>query len=451
MVRPEDFGAVGDGTADDTRAVQAALDHAGGASVLLAGRIYATSAPLLVPSGTTVQGFGALIHARADDQPVLVSQAWADGHGAVRGRTRLAGLRLAATGRGSRQDGIVLHDFWSEIIDCEVDDVGGRGIVMTASNRQGVPIASTLVDNRVRGCVVRNSGGACFFLGEPANGKLTDGELSDCVGMLRDGASASVVTIGHAAGWSLRNIHTYGGRPDVAVEVRQAYFTRIAGLYIEGFARVGLALAAVQTNVTVADVQIVGVRLADKAAFIATSGHRDYPAPLAVFATTVLTNLEGQGGVALLNEGGRVRIAGSPILTAGPGAIQPGDLPPAEPASGSVAQAAAGNRRIVAWSGRGPRAIMLATEPQGRPFAAALLVTIAARAGDGAPTTSFAGLVQWSLGEVGQAVLVDLVPFGPPVGFVQPPGATFARQGDSLALTLSFTPIASGPGSLIVA
>ena len=452
MVRPEDLGAVGDGVADDTRAVQAALDRGAGASVLLAGRSYRTSATLLVPSGTTVQGIGAVIQATADDQPILVSKAWAEQRGDVKGRTRLLGLRLAGTGRGARQDGIVLHDFWSEIADCEVSDTGGRGIVLTAGNRFGVPIASTLVENRVRRCVVRDSGGACFFLGEPANGKLTDGELADCIGSLRDGVDARIVTIGHAAGWAVRNIHTYGGRPGTAIEIRQGYFTRVSGLYVEGFAVVGLALPAVQTDVTVADVQIVGGRLGEDAAFIGLSGHKDYADPLVVFSTTVLTCLEGPGGRALLNEDGKVRIGGAPILVAGPGAatVRPGDLPAGGAAAGAVAPPKPEARRIASWTGRGPRAIALSTRGAGRAFAEAMIVTVAARSSDGAATTRFAGLVQWSLGEAGQAVLVDLVPFGAPVGFQQPPVASFAKDGNHLVLTLSFTPIASGPGSMTI-
>lgn len=60
---PMDHGAVGDGTADDTAAVQAALDAVpagGGAVNLPAGRVFVWSAPLVVKSGTRIAGGGTL-------------------------------------------------------------------------------------------------------------------------------------------------------------------------------------------------------------------------------------------------------------------------------------------------------------------------------------------------------------------------------------------------------
>lgn len=457
MVRPEDYGAAGDGVADDTRAVQAALDAGDGAGVLLAGRSYRTTAPLLVGSGTVVQGFGAVIAASADDRPVLVSRAWDDPRAAVRGRTRLLGLRIAGAGRGGpRQDGIVLHDFWSEIADCELAGLGGRGIVLTAADRRGTPIASTLVENRVRRCTVRDSGRTCFALGEPANGKLTDGEISDCLASLREGARDTLVSIGHAAGWAVRNIHTYGGATATAVEIRQGYFTRVEGLYIEGFSTAGLALPAVQTDVTVSDVQIVADRTGPDAAFIALSAHKNYPNPLVSFSNTVLTHL-GQAPVrALVDENGRVALAGTLPRVAGPGAAQVrrGDLPEdATPPAGRPAAPATpgGGHRTIAWNGRARQVVEVASRPAGMPFAESWTVAIAARSADGAVGTSFAGMLQWSLGQNGPAVLVDIVPFAEPAGFVTPPAAAFQTAGDRLVLTLAFTPAAAGPGMLTIA
>jgi hypothetical protein len=449
MVTPEEFGAVGDGKADDTAALQAALDRARGAGVLLSGRIYATTATLLLPSGTTVQGMGAVIRARADNQPVLASAAWANRRAETRGRTRVAGLRIEATGRGPAQDGIVLHDFWSELADLEIVDAGGRGIVLTATDRGGTPIGSTLVENRVRRCVVRNCGGTAFWLGEPANGKLTDGELSDCIGTSKDGSTAPIVVVGHAAGWTLRNIHTYGGRPGTAIEIRQAYFTRVSALYVEGFDKVGLALPQIQTDVTIADVQIVAERFGDGAAFIELSGHRDYPAPLAEFTNVVLTNLGQETARALVNGDGKVRIGGTPIVVGGPGAdrITPGDLP--GPSGPALSAAAPNGKRSVTWTGRDRRAIQIASKSAREAFADAHLVTLTGRSSDGALTTAFAGMIHWARAAAdAQAVLLDLVPFGTPFGFQQLPSATFAREGDRLVLMLSFAPVASGPGQL---
>jgi hypothetical protein len=61
-VSVKDFGAIGDGTTDDTSAIQAALDYmynAGGGRVYLPAGTYKTSLPLIVLSNVTFEGDGA--------------------------------------------------------------------------------------------------------------------------------------------------------------------------------------------------------------------------------------------------------------------------------------------------------------------------------------------------------------------------------------------------------
>lgn len=439
MITPADFGAAGDGRKDDTRALQAALDKAEGSALSLAGRSYAVSAPLLVPSGTIVDGMGAVICMRADDRPVLASRAYMQA-APLRGRTRIANLRIEGTGRGAGQDGIVLHDFWSEIADVEVFGVGGRGIVLSAANRAGQPVSSTLVENRIRRVAVRGSGGTAFFLGEAANGKLTDGELTDCIAMLGEAVREPALFLGHAAGWSIRGLHTYGGRPDVAIEVVNAYFTRLSDIYCESFARTALNLRQVQTHVAASGLQLVAERPDANAAFIALSAHRDFPAPAVSLSGIGLHHLGSQPVAMLANDGGRVATSGERPMVGGPGAaaITAGDWP----ASGS---------RAVSWTGREPRTVEIAVKAGEAAFAQAHGVTITGRSMDGALTTQFAGMLHWSRAQAnGHAVLVDLVPFGSAVGFQQPPLASFRRDGTRLVLTLAFTPVATGPGMLAI-
>lgn len=59
FISVKDFGAVGDGTTDDTSAIQAALTASKGRKVFLPAGVYKCSQTLVVPAGTTLYGEGA--------------------------------------------------------------------------------------------------------------------------------------------------------------------------------------------------------------------------------------------------------------------------------------------------------------------------------------------------------------------------------------------------------
>jgi hypothetical protein len=289
MLQAEDFGAIGDGERDDTVALQAALSRAEGSGLRLRARPYAVRDTLLIPTNCVLEGRGAVIHQKSDDKPILASLAWA-GRGPTKGYTRILGLRLQGTGRGERQDGIVLHDYWSEIADVEVVEPGGRGIVLAEEDQRGSRPSSTLVENRIRNCVVRHARRSAFFLGKPANGKLTDGELSNCIASLHDSAREPAVAIGHSAGWIVNGLHSYGGQPRAAIEIHNPFFTSLSNLYLEGFEEAGLAINGVQTSVSVSSLHIIAKRFGRDAAFIKLSGHGAFETSTAHLASIGLWN-----------------------------------------------------------------------------------------------------------------------------------------------------------------
>src|SRR5829696_5917479 len=92
------------------------------------------------------------------------------------------------------------------------------------------------------------------------NGKLTDGELTNCIASLHDSAREPAVAIGHSAGWIVNGLHTYGGHPRTALEIHNPFFTSLSNLYMEGFDEAGLSINGVQTSVSVSNLHIIALR-----------------------------------------------------------------------------------------------------------------------------------------------------------------------------------------------
>ena len=447
MLQAEDFGAIGDGERDDTVALQAALSRAEGSGLRLRARPYAIRDTLLIPTNCVLEGRGAVIHQKSDDKPILASLAWA-GRGPTKGYTRILGLRLQGTGRGERQDGIVLHDYWSEIADVEVVEPGGRGIVLAEEDQRGSRPSSTLVENRIRNCVVRHARRSAFFLGKPANGKLTDGELSNCIASLHDSAREPAVAIGHSAGWIVNGLHSYGGQPRAAIEIHNPFFTSLSNLYLEGFEEAGLAINGVQTSVSVSSLHIIAKRFGRDAAFIKLSGHGAFETSTAHLASIGLWNDGPNPVTAVRLEGKPIRLMANGVALSGPGAakIAPGAL------QGPGAPAPAENgRRIASWVGRAPQRVVIASRPGGERFESSFMLAITGRSHDGGLTTAYSGTLHWSRVNAGDpATIADLVETSPMRGFQKAPEIVLEKSGNGVTLALAFTPIASGPGQISI-
>jgi hypothetical protein len=446
MLRPEEFGAVGDGERDDTAALQAALNRAQVSGVRLRARSYAIRDTLYVPTNTVLEGRGAAILQKSDDKPIRASLAWV-GRGPTRGYTRILGVRLQGTGRGERQDGIILHDYWSEIADVEVTDPGGRGIVLAEEDQRGNRPSSTLVENRIRNCAVRNARRSAFFLGKPGNGKLTDGELSNCIASLHEGAREPAVAIGHSAGWIVNGLHSYGGRQRAALEIHNPFFTSLSNLYVEGFDEAGLSAVGIQTSLAVSNLHIIAKQFGPEAAFVRLSGHGAFETSTAHLSNIGLWNDGPSALTAVRLQGKPIRLMTSGVALSGPGAakIAPGalnGLSPAPPENG---------KRIASWTGRAPQRIAVASRPTGERFESSFAVAITARSPDGGLTTVYSAILHWSRQNARElATVADLVETSPARGFQKTPEIVLEKSGDAVTLVLAFTPIASGPGQISI-
>ena len=105
FVHVEDFGAVGDGSTDDTAAIQAAIDWAEsqkpvrGGKVLLGPKKYATTAPLIIDNeGVTIEGVGTRFFSASSTSSIIGSHTNGPIIHVKVSSTRLKGFRIDSSG-----------------------------------------------------------------------------------------------------------------------------------------------------------------------------------------------------------------------------------------------------------------------------------------------------------------------------------------------------------------
>lgn len=218
-----DFGAVGDGIADDTSALQAALDASEGRSLLLPGdRIFLISAPLNLPSGISLKGAGAI---RAV-------------HEATLGR-----WLLQATGKTDISiEGITLESILR--VDAGVQMVRWGGVVFDGCERVSVVrtrirntvMAGIKLRNVVGGQVIGNilTAAGADFDDDPAGGEQNAEDHSILICAQEEGETRNLVIAGNVingAGVVRKGITTFASPREQATPL--AYFpSRLADVTI---------------------------------------------------------------------------------------------------------------------------------------------------------------------------------------------------------------------------
>ena len=107
-VSPEEHGAVGDGVVDDTAAIQAALDYAerGGTVVFRAGATYKLNGPMIIGTGTTIEGNGATVFksSGATSDVVMTNKMYDKGYGGGGVDITIRNLRVLGDYAGTSRD-----------------------------------------------------------------------------------------------------------------------------------------------------------------------------------------------------------------------------------------------------------------------------------------------------------------------------------------------------------
>lgn len=157
-----DFGAIGDGVADDTTAIQAAIDA--GHSIYLPAGTYRITSTLTAPSGTWLQGDGAGVTILAGDAnvDVLLFQ-----DASVTDYTAAGISRLKVTGSGATTRLVTVNNVWGFVAEhCWL-----RGI---ASTFRCIEIQRYSFECLINSCRITDATESCIYInsiaGEAPNG-----------------------------------------------------------------------------------------------------------------------------------------------------------------------------------------------------------------------------------------------------------------------------------------
>lgn len=237
-------GATGNGTTDDTAAIQAAIDGSPTGSVIWfpAGTYRVSQTIRLKPSRAYVGAGGRATLSTIKAAPgltggaVLAAQGWWDSGAYCDTQIRIEGLQVDGS-NVTNAHGLVVFNYWARVVDVQVIYISGAsaaGILCTDRGRNGSTVTqSSHSENQFDACRFDTfANGATAFKVESFNGYSNmDGDLRDCRFAQISGYGT---LIERAAGWAVINNHYYGIGYD-AIRMERLYASRVVDNYVEGF------------------------------------------------------------------------------------------------------------------------------------------------------------------------------------------------------------------------
>lgn len=250
-INVKDKGALGDGVADDTTAIQTAIDNSSAGSVIFfpAGTYLISSMIRFRADGRAYVGGGqstgsaAVIKQKnsanitdADGiSGLFVDNVWYNNGSFVDTPVRIENIKFdgnKANNLTSNACGIVMLNFWSTVRDCYVINAPSHGIRLTDVTRNGGVISNSAAENRVSNNRIENVGGS----GISQTSQNGDANLDGfCEANLIVTVGSSGIDMDRAAGWLIRGNHIYGTIPLSGIKANNSFATTITNNYIEQF------------------------------------------------------------------------------------------------------------------------------------------------------------------------------------------------------------------------
>lgn len=296
VINVKDYGATGNGSTDDTTAIQSAVNAASTGVLVFPRGTYIVSQTIVIPNHIVIDGlygkdrsFGVIIKqaAGANLDAVIAHTNWYNN--STGGGDFFVVRNIIIDGNGSNQTsgmgiGIVGGAYRAEIDNCMIENTRGDGIRLTDITRNGTTLTSTgsCVENRVSNCIISSFGlgGLAFVNGSntgpgtegvairDGNNNLTDWFVTNTV--IRSGSNGHGIYADKGSGGLITGNHTYSTGLD-GIYVKSASFTRIIDNYVEGFGT--KASAGNVHGIYVMDIGVGGTNLANNTINLGAQGN----------------------------------------------------------------------------------------------------------------------------------------------------------------------------------
>lgn len=257
----EVYGAVGNGTTDDTTAINAALAATpqGGTCFLPGGHTYKISGTLTVPQLVTFLGAetpdptaGSIISvANGANLSAVISDSTFSSNGTfVSTGPRVQGIVINANGANQSSGtgvGIAMCSYRGEVINCRVNSTRGDGIRISnqsnnASVVTGTPVECKIRDNTIAGCGTGNlaNNREGIAMRDSGSSSVTDfwitrnviwaGALAETNGMgiYANSASGGLISENHLYGIGTHGLYITGGGSTRIINNYVEYFGQLA-------------------------------------------------------------------------------------------------------------------------------------------------------------------------------------------------------------------------------
>jgi hypothetical protein len=222
----KEYGAVGDGSTDDTAAIQAALNAMVDRTTLVfeRGKTYSVS-NLVLPNLTylTLQGNGAKIisNGTGDSTYLIASYNWVNNVGTSGNPfVRLQDFELKGNAgsvpTGGKDNVLVIQSRRFHLLRCEVWLGATNGVLIDAQTKNGTDLSDNMVEIRIVESRMHDCGVNNFYSHDPTTYRITDVFFRDNICY---NAGTANVKIDKASGWLIDGLHTYqlGGTGVAAV------------------------------------------------------------------------------------------------------------------------------------------------------------------------------------------------------------------------------------------